>query len=143
MNILVTSATKRFFSLQNSVINSQGQLDDAEINLIKAHQLIPVSAKTVFVLGMKGKFRLQIIGVLKQEKGDYIEAIEYFRETIDRDENNPEPYHKLAEIFLSKKEFDKAIFYASECSKFKQSDADLNNLIGLCYLKKVIPKRIL
>jgi len=111
--------------------------------LIKAHQLIPVSAKTVFVLGTKGTFRLHIVGVLKQEKGDYIEAIEYFREAINRDENNPEPYHKLAEIFLSKRELDKAIFYASECSKFKQSDADLNNLIGLCYLQKVIPKEYL
>lgn len=117
--------TGAFYEQLGHLYYQKGQSDEAEVNLIKAHQLIPVSAKTVFVLGL-----------LKQEKGDYIEAIEYFRETIDRDENNPEPYHKLAEIFLSKREVDKAIYYATECSKFKQSDADLNNLVGLCYLQK-------
>ena len=63
--------------------------------------------------------------------------MEFLKEAIDRDQNNPEPYHKLAEIFLTLKEIDKAIHYAIECNKYKQNDPDLSNLIGLCYLLKV------
>jgi Tfp pilus assembly protein PilF len=80
---------------------------------------------------------LREIGKMKEEKKEYIDAVEFLKESIEKDPNNPEPYHKLAEIFLILKEVDKAIHYAIECSKYKQNDADLSNLIGLCYLQKV------
>jgi len=76
-------------------------------------------------------------GTIKEEKKEYIDAVEYLKESIDKDPTNPEPYHKLAEIFLTLKEIDKAIHFAIECNKYKQNDADLSNLIGLCYLLKV------
>jgi len=63
--------------------------------------------------------------------------VEYFKEGIEKEPNNPEPYHKLAEVFLTLKEVDKAIHFATECNKYKQNDPDLSNLIGLCYLLKV------
>ena len=88
-----------------------------------------------------------MLGSIKEEKKEYIDAIEYLKEAIEKDSNNPEPYHKLAEIFLALKEVDKAIQFATECNKYKQNDPDLSNLIGLCYLLKVslhnLPKKSL
>jgi hypothetical protein len=56
---------------------------------------------------------------------------------LSKEETFAEAYHKLADLFLILKDLDKAIYYATECSKYKQSDVELNNLIGLCYFMKV------
>lgn len=113
--------------------------DLAETHFLKAYQLNYISSFTLFTLGIKIFCKyLEKIGVLKEEKKEYIDAVEFLKEAIDKDPGNPEPYHKLSEIFLALKEVDKAIHFATECNKYKQNDPDLSNLIGLCYLLKVI-----
>jgi tetratricopeptide (TPR) repeat protein len=78
-----------------------------------------------------------VIGCFQEENKQNYEAIDYFKECISKEETYADAYHKLADIFLSLKDLDKAIHYASEGSKYKQSDVELNNLIGLCYFMKV------
>jgi len=99
--------------------------DSAEQHFLKAYQLNQINSFTLFTLG-----------TIKEEKKEYIVAVEFLKEAIERDPNNSEPYHKLAEVFLALREIDKAIHYAIECNKYKQNDPDLSNLIGLCYLLK-------
>lgn len=103
----------------------KGLQDEAERHFLKAYQMNTLSPYSLFTLG-----------TIKEEKREYIDAVEYFKEVIEKEPNNPEPYHKLAEVFLTLKEVDKAIHFATECNKKKQNDPDLSNLIGLCYLLK-------
>ncbi len=76
-------------------------------------------------------------GCFAEENKQNYDAIDYFKECVSKEETFAEAYHKLADLFLSLRDLDKAIYYAAECSKYKQSDVELNNLIGLSFFMKV------
>jgi tetratricopeptide (TPR) repeat protein len=106
--------------------------EHAEYNLNKAWELGSTTSVTSYFMG-----------TIKEAKKKYIDAIVFYKDSIDKNQKNPDPYQRIAECFLMINEVDKSLQYSQECLNLRQSDPEIHNLMGLCFFLKKNPDKAL
>ena len=103
----------------NYWIYLEGQIIDAELNLMKGYQLYSVYRVTLLTLGILFILKRNDLGAIKEEKREYYEAITFYKEAFNKDPSSAEPIIRIAELLLLLKKFDDSIQYAHEAIKIR------------------------
>jgi len=70
------------------------------------------------------------LGIISDRKGEYDNAINYFKRAENYDENNPEIYLNMARTYRKKKDFNNAVKYAEKTSGMIPNDVNPLILLG-------------
>jgi len=70
------------------------------------------------------------LGIIADRKGEYDNAINYFKRAENYDENNPEIYLNMARTYRKKRDFNNAVKYAEKSSQLVPGDVNPLILLG-------------
>lgn len=70
------------------------------------------------------------LGIIADRKGEYDNAINYFKRAENYDENNPEIYLNMARTYRKKRDFNNAVKYAEKSSELIPGDVNPLILLG-------------
>ncbi|MGI9547176.1 MAG: tetratricopeptide repeat protein, partial [Flavobacteriaceae bacterium] len=75
-------------------------------------------------------------GVDLFNKGDYVQAIEYYKKALQVDDRDAIVYYNIANAYFSLENYDECIIYSEESVKIDTNKTEAYNLIATSYQKK-------